>query len=59
LPPGTELITEDESGILIVNEEALQKADQYVEGLTTGTITPSKSSETETGTGSKYNIKKP
>ena len=61
LPPGTELITEDENGILIVNEEALQKADQYVEGLTTGTITPSKSSETETetetetGTGSKYN----
>ena len=53
LPPGTKLITEDNDGVLRINREALEKADQYVEGVTTGTITPP--SGTGTGTGSKYN----
>jgi hypothetical protein len=59
LPTGTELIQRNEDGGFSVNEDALKKADDYIQKLNTGTITPSKSSETETGTGSKYNIKKP
>jgi len=53
LPPGTKLITEDNDGVLRINREALEKADQYVEGVTTGTITLP--SGTGTGIGSKYN----
>jgi hypothetical protein len=58
LPTGTELIQRNEDGGFSVNEDALKKADDYIQKLNTGTITPSKSSETGTGTGSKYNIKK-
>jgi len=47
LPSGTTLITEEKDGVLKVNEEALRKADQYIEGVTTGTITP------PSGTGTK------
>tara|TARA_R100001440_G_scaffold46725_2_gene66469 strand:- start:31735 stop:33270 length:1536 start_codon:yes stop_codon:yes gene_type:complete len=54
LPPGTELITEEKDGVLKINREALQKADQYIEGVTTGTITPPSGSNS--GTGSKYKI---
>ncbi len=54
LPPGTTLITEGKDGVLKVNEEALRKADQYVEGVTTGTITPPSGSSS--GIGSKYKI---